>query len=293
MSLFQRDIITIDFDGSTVRFLLVRGGAVTKWESLSVPPEQMSQGIVHDPASVGRALSELLARHEVRRGKVVTSVTGQRAISRLLTLPPVKDRLLEGALRHKVRQEMTLPIDETDLSWHVIHRSAGSMEVYVLAIPRDAIDRQVETLAAAGLRPAAMDVRPLALARLAGSESGILLNLEEHSLSVLVLQHSLPVVSRTVPFGIGRSAAEARLELLIQELTRTTKFFNEGHRETPLDPSAPLYATGEQFDTPEFLEAVTQRHTGPVHVPAGPLPHPDDLPLATYSVNLGLAAKKV
>jgi hypothetical protein len=167
------------------------------------------------------------------------------------------------------------------------------MEVYVLAVPRDAIDRQVETLAAAGLRPAAMDVKPLALARLLDKESGILLNLEEHSLSVLVIQDSLPVVSRTVPFGIGRSAAEARLELLLQELSRTTKFYNEGHREAPIDPSDALYATGELFDTPEFLEALARRHTGPVVVPAGPLPQPDDLPLATYSVNLGLATKKL
>jgi type IV pilus assembly protein PilM len=293
MSLFTPDVITLDFDGSSIRFLLVQGEEVKLWESLALPAEQMSQGIVHEPAAVGKGLRELLDRHEVRRGKVVTSVTGLRAISRVLNLPPVKDRLLEGALRYRVRQEITLPLDDLDLSWHVVHRSSEGVEVYVLAVPRDAIDRQVETLAAAGLRPKAMDIKPLALARLVEPPSAIVLNLEEHSLSVLILQDGMPVVARTIPFGIGRAAAEARLELLLQELTRTIKFFNEGHRELPLDASVPLFATGEQFETKEFVDALARRHPGPVEVPAGTLPHPPDFPTATYSVNLGLAAKKI
>jgi hypothetical protein len=55
----------------------------------------------------------------------------------------------------------------------------------------------------------------------------------------------------------------------------------------------PLFATGEQFETKEFVEALARRHPGPVEVPAGALPHPPDFPTATYSVNLGLAAKKI
>jgi Tfp pilus assembly PilM family ATPase len=293
MALFERDLITFDFEGSAIRFLLVRGGRVVRWEALSVPPEQMSQGVVHEPAAVGGALRELLDRNDVRKGRVVTSVTGLRAISRLLTLPPIKERLLEDALRHKIRQDTSLPLDDMDLSWHVVQRSSDSLEVYVLAVPREAIDRQVETLAVAGLRPNAMDVKPLALARVVEAPSAIVLNVEDHSLSVLILRQWMPVVVRTVPFGVGRAAPEARLDLLLQELARTTKFYSEGHRDDAIDSRAPLLATGELFEQKDFLEALANRHGGPVQVPIPALPHPDDLPAAMYSVNLGLAAKKV
>ena len=293
MALFERDLLTFDFEGSGIRFLLVRGGRVVRWEALSVPPEQMSQGVVHDPAAVGGALRELLERNDVRKGRVVTSVTGLRAISRLMTLPPIKERLLEDALRHKIRQDTSLPLDDMDFSWHVLRRASDSLEVYALAVPREAIDRQVETLAVAGLRANAMDVKPLALARLVEAPSAIVLNVEDHSLSVLILRQWMPVVVRTVPFGVGRAAPEARLDLLLQELARTTKFYSEGHRDDPIDSQASLVATGELFENKDFLEALANRHSGPVQVPVPTLPHPDDLPAAMYSVNLGLAAKKV
>jgi len=291
--LFERDLITLDFDGSSVRFLLVHSGQVVRWESLNVPAEQMSQGVVREPATVGAALRDLLRRNEVRRGLVMTSVTGLRAISRMISLPPVKDRLLEDTLRHKIRQEIPLPLDDMDLTWQVVRRSAEGLDIFVLAVPREAIDRQVETLAAAGLQPKAMDVKPLALARLIEPESAILLNVEEQNLSVLILRDGMPVVARTVPFGIGRAATEARLELVLQELSRTTKFYSEGHRETPIERDYAVFATGESFENKDFLESLARRHGGTVETPRSPLPAPDDLPTATYAVNLGLAVKKV
>lgn len=291
--MFERDLITLDFDGSTIRFLFVQGGRVVRWESLSLPVGQMSQGVVQDPAAAGAALKDLLARHEARKGRVATSVTGLRAISRLLSLPPVRESLLEDALRHKIRQETSLPLDDMDLTWHILRRATEAWEIYVLAVPKDAIDRQVETLTAAGLRPTTMDVKPLALARLIQPDTAILVDAEEHSLSVLILRHGMPVVVRTVPFGIGRSAPEARLELLAQELGRTTRFYNEGHRDDTLGPKTPLFTTGESFEKREFLEGLARRHGGPAQVPPPPLPCPEDLPAATYSVNLGLAVKKV
>jgi type IV pilus assembly protein PilM len=291
--LFERDLITLDFEGSEVRMLLVHGGQVARWESLTLPAEQMSQGVVHEPAAVGQALKQMLERNEIRRGRVAASVTGMRAISRMVSLPAVKEKHLEDTLRHKIRQEIPLPLDDMDLTWHVVARSAEGSEVYVLAVPRDAVDRLVETLAAAGWKAATLDVRPLALARLIVPESAVLLTMEEHSLSVLILRHGMPVVVRTVPFGISRSAVEAQLELASQELARTIKFYNEGHRDDAIETGSPIFATGESVEPLEVVEALARRHGGPVEIPPVPLPAPKDLPKATFAVNLGLALKKV
>src|SRR4030065_738001 len=105
-----------------------------------------------------------------------------------------------------------------DLSWHVVRRFSDSLEVYVLAVPREAIYRQVEAPCGAWRAPDGMAV--------------------------------------------------------------------EGSW-------APRLATGELFENTAFLEALANRHGGPVQVPIPALPHPDNLPAAMYSVNLGLAAKKV
>jgi Tfp pilus assembly PilM family ATPase len=291
--LFKRNLVTLDFDGSTIRLLAAHEKQVTHWESLRLPAEQMSMGVIHDPLTVGAALRDLFERNQAGRGRLVTSVTGLRAIARVFTLPTVKERFLEDSVRHKIRQEIPLPLEEMDLSWHVVSRSREEQQVYALAVPREAIDSQVEALAAAGRRLHAMEIKPLALARLAEGDPALILNLEEHSLSIVVLSEGVPSIVRTVPFGGTRSTPEARLELLLQELGRTTKFFNEAHKGRPLSPETAIYATGEEFEKKEFLDLLARRHPGPVQVPACPLTHPAELPIAAYSVNVGLALKRV
>ncbi len=202
------------------------------------------------------------------------------------------DRMLGEAIRHKVRQEFPLPIEETDLTWHVLERSPKAMEVVVLAVPREAVDSLVETVKAAGRKVNSLDLRPLALARLVHPAPALLVNLEEHSLTILVVHDGVPSVVRTVPFTTLRPGPEARLETLLQELARTVKFYNEGHRQAPLGEAIPLLATGELLQRPDFLEQLQRNRAGSVGYPPGPLSHPDDLPLATYAVNLGLAAKR-
>jgi len=289
---FERDLITLDFEASAIRFLLLRGGSAAGWESLTLPAEVMHQGLVSDPAAAGAALGQLLERHQVGRATVVACLTGHRAISRQVSLPPVRDRLLGETIRHKVRQDFPLPFEDTDLTWHVLDRSPEAIEVYVLAVPREAVDGVVASLRQAGRKARSLDLRPLALARLAGPDHGVLVNLEEQSLTILVLRDGIPAVVRTVPFTTMRPTPEARLELLLQELARTTKFFNEGHRQAPLSQAAPLLATGELLQREDMLQALRRQHRGAVNLPAAPMPHPPDLPLATYAVNLGLAAKK-
>lgn len=290
--MFERDWVTLDFDGSAIRFLLVQRGAASRWDQITFPPEVMSQGVVADPASAGAALKDLLQRHEVGRARMRASVGGHRAISRQLTLPPMHDRLLAEAIRHKVRQDFPLPIEQTDLTWHVLERSPTGVEVYVLAVPRAAVDSLVESVKAAGRTLNSLDLRPLALARLVHPASALLVNLEEHSLTILVVREGVPAVVRSLPFTTLRPGPEARFETLLQEMARTLKFYNEGNRESPLEDAVPLMATGELLQRTDFLETLRSHHAGPVEVPPAPLQHPADLPRATYAVNLGLAAKR-
>jgi type IV pilus assembly protein PilM len=224
---------------------------------------------------------------------VITGVTGHRTLSRILSLPAVKASLLEDAVRHKARQEMALPAQDIYLSWQQIGQENGNLQVYAFAVPRALVDQHVLALKAARLKPAALELLPLALARVTHRSEAIVVNLEEHSQGVVIVRKGIPVILRSVPSsGAGEQLAQ-RLERLAQELGRTAQFYNDSHREDPLGPESVVYATGSLLESEESRASLARLTPYPVQLPGPPLQIPEGFPLATYAANLGLAMKKV
>jgi len=291
--LFGKKIVTLDFDGRDIRLLITRGRKVLRWGSASVPPELMHQGLIKETKRMGAGLARFMATHKASKRRVVTSVTGHRAVLRLLSLPEISANLLENAVRRKAKQEMPLPLEETYLSWQVVGRENKHLQVYALAIPHLVIDRQLETFRAAKIKPGVMDIKPLALVRAVHKRDAIVVNLEEQSLVVIIVEDGIPVVIRSMPQGSEKLDPKAAMERLSLELTRTTQFYNESHRDHPLDPQTVVYVTGAPFDNPETREMLASMTSFPIEVPKPPMRWPKGFPVATYCANMGLALKKV
>ena len=124
---------TIDFDGRTVRLLVSMGGKALHWASATVSAEVMNQGLIGDPKEMAKEIRGLLGSRGVPRKRFVTSLTGHRAASRLLTLPTVKSKFLDEAVRRKAKQEMPLPMDETYLSWQLLGMKNGMIKIYAFS----------------------------------------------------------------------------------------------------------------------------------------------------------------
>lgn len=291
--MFGRKIVTLDFDGRDIRLLVVRGKSALRWATVSVSAELMQQGLVQESERMGAGLERFLSVNKASKRNVVSSVTGHRSVSRLLTLPQIKPELLDDAVRRKAKQEMPLPLDETYLSWEVVRREGEKILVYAMAVPRLVIDRQVEALRAAKIKPGVMDLKPLALIRAVHQRNGIIVNLEEQGIGVIIVIDDLPVIVRSMPQGDGKPNAAAAIDRLSLELTRTVQFYNDSHRENPLDPRMTVYLTGAPFDDPKSIELLTSKVSFPVQLPQPPIRLPAGFPIATYAANLGLAMKKV
>lgn len=285
-------IITLDFDGRDVRFLAVKGGRVLSWATLTVPPELMHQGLINDPKRMARMLNQFIAKQGVSKSGVITSVTGYRAVTRLFSLPPVKPKLLEQTVRHKAKQEMPLPIDETYLSWQIVGVENNHSSVFALAVPKLVIDRQIQALRLAKIRPSIMDLRPLSLARCVFREDSVIINLEEQSFGVIIVERGLPVIIRNVPKAGEETNLQTAANRLVRELSRTLQFYNDNFPEGPLDTKAPVYATGAAFSNPEIAKLIAERISHRLMVPQPPLKYAPDFPVTTYSANLGLAMKE-
>jgi Tfp pilus assembly PilM family ATPase len=291
--LFERDIVTLSFEGSLIRLLVAHGSEVRLWESVTIPETILREGNVQDSEAMSVRLVDLFEEHHLPKRRIVTAISGQRSIFRTLNLPPMDDDLLDEAVRRKVRQEIPLPNQDTDLSYEVVSRTGAGIDVFVIAMPRSVIDNQMEPFVIAGLRPRALDVDPIALVRTVNHMRALIVNLESFGLSVIVVQNRLPAIVRTVPLGTQSASADGRLDLLIQELARTTKFYNESHRDNRVPDDTAVYLTGSGFRSAAVRNRFAARVPYASMLPAPPLKLPPGLSIPEFSVNVGLALKEL
>ena len=95
------EVVTLNLEGSDVRLLVADGSRVSLWAETELAPGLVREGLVVDTAAVGKAIDELLTDYGVSRKKVVTALTGLRAIPRIQgsTASRTGTRLLRAASR--------------------------------------------------------------------------------------------------------------------------------------------------------------------------------------------------
>lgn len=299
--MFKRKTTTINFEGNEIRFLVVKGDDIRSWHTLKIPPEYMVQGQISKTTEIGNLISKTIKKLKGSRRNVVTSVTGQRSLHRIMTIPNIQDKLLEETIRRKTKQEFAIPLDETDIHWRILSRSDSQLILYVLAVPKNIIDSQVAALKAAKIKPRMIDIKPLALLRMVNQATTIIVNLESFSLDVIVSINHIPILVRSVPLETGNLSGEAKLDLLSQELARTVKYYNESNKNNRLPDDTAVFLTGELFDKSQIAnrldeksdlgERLKTRTPFSVKYPEGPYPVPKNFPISKYSVNLGLSLK--
>ncbi|MEJ2446384.1 MAG: pilus assembly protein PilM [Anaerolineales bacterium] len=301
--MFNKKITTISFEGSEIRFLSLSGEKVTAWKTVSVTEDAMSQGLIHTPKTIGPIVQTTLKELKASRRNVISAVTGSRSVHRIMRIPSIPDKLLEETIRRKARQEFAIPIEDTDLSWQIISRAEDQITLYVLAVPKNLIDQVVKSLQGAKIKPKLMDIKPLALTRIASQATALIVNMEDYAMGVTVLVNYVPILVRTIPLERGDLTGEAKIDLLSQELARTAKYYNESHKADRLPESTPVFVSGALFSTGSvesrlgegktLEERLQSRTPYPLKPPATELVLPDKFPLQRYAVNVGLAAKNI
>jgi type IV pilus assembly protein PilM len=102
--------------------------------------------------------------------RVRVGVANQRTVLRTLELPPLTDRKeLATAVRFQAEDQVPMPLESAVLDFHalgVIDTPAGPRQrVIVVAAQRDMVERLLDAVRGAGLRPEGIDLSAFALIR--------------------------------------------------------------------------------------------------------------------------------
>jgi type IV pilus assembly protein PilM len=165
-----RGSVGLDLDGDFLAAVTVAEGRIQSAVSSELPQGVMRDGEVVDPDALGTVLKEIFRAGALPRD-VRLGVANQQIVVRQLELPRIaEDKDLEAAVRFQAAEAIAMPLNEVVLDFHRVSDSVDAegnarTNVVVVAARESMIERLVEAVRSAGLRPVGIDLNAFALVR--------------------------------------------------------------------------------------------------------------------------------
>jgi len=282
--------VALDIGPAGIRAVSFRGLKVVKAVQAPLAPGLIRDGVVVQPAAVAAVIADLLKTSGISKDRAVVSVAGMPYSYRTITLPRIKPSLRDEAVGRAARREIPVPPEELYLTWQLIGQTAGELEYFVVGVPRNVITALLLTLRNAGISSFQVDLRPLALARLAGAGQAIVADVGADSIEIVLVAGGFPVVLHSVVPRAGAST-EDNIRRFLEELAKTVAFYNSSHPAHPVAPATPLFLSGGLVGGEAEKKLITAGTEHPIETFRSPLVAPGGISLDGYSVCLGLALK--
>lgn len=171
-------MIGLDIGADSIKVVEATAGrdgiTVTGLGLCPTPEGAFENGAVADPQVIGRAVRALLTESGIRSKRVVCSVSGQGAmpsvVIRVIRVANMSPAELKEAMKWEVEKQVPFPPTEVVMDYQKIERvgedpNAPEMEVLLAVAQQEMINNQVSAIYASGLKPSAIDIRPLAASR--------------------------------------------------------------------------------------------------------------------------------
>lgn len=284
--------VALNISNSSIQVLSLKGRQVKRWGDIALDKGLVRDGLILQPQAVGEAIDVLFKATIIPRKNVITSLAGLSFTYRFLSLPRMKPALLEEAILRAAKKEISLPLDELYLSWQPLPGRGEEQAFFILGAPRNLVDAMLQALNTAGVEPYLMDLRPLALARVANRGDAIIVNLQPDCFDIIFIAAGIPRVIHTISPRSEGATLEDNIRRLADELNKTAAFYQSGHPENQLSPTTPLLLTGELAAEVPTLGLLQAEVEYPVELLVPPVECPPELPVAVYTASIGLALKK-
>lgn len=282
--------MTLDISSAAIRLLMTNGKRVERWASAPLEPGLIKEGLISDPLALGARLKHCIESSKMKGGKVVASISGLYSISRLLSMAKPAGQSVQQDVIQAAMQTMPVSTEEFYLSWQMVSEEESNQQVFVLAMPKNLVDAEVQALRSGGVDPHVLNLKGMALARLIDRQQALIINMEPDSIDIVLIVKGIPQIMRTIPQS-QNVPVEDRVEQLIQTLDHITYFYDTQHPQDPLNSVVSLYLVGQFAENPDIVEVLKGRIPYPIMPLAIPLEYPGNLPVYQYAVNIGLALK--
>jgi type IV pilus assembly protein PilM len=165
-----RGSVGLDLDGAFVAAVQTEGGHISRAASMELPSGVISDGEVTDVERLSESLKTFFKENDLPT-RVRLGVSNQQIVVRHLELPQIgEESELAAAVRFQAAEAIAMPLDEAVLDYQVVGQATSPegtprLRVVVVAARQAMIERFVEGVRAAGLKPEGIDLNAFALVR--------------------------------------------------------------------------------------------------------------------------------
>lgn len=286
-------IVTLYLDDTSIRVLMTSGKRIKKWADVPLEPGLVKNAVILKQDEVAAKIKQLFKVRKLNSKKVVLGMSGLHCLTRPLTLPELPRDMLEEAVAREAKRVLPVPLEQLYYSWQSVPAPEGKVQVFLVAVPRKAADALFGTLNKAGLKSYLVDLKPMLLARLAKETMAIIMDVQPTEFDIIIMVGGIPQPIRTVHIPSEVTSWKDKLSLIRNELSRTVEFYSSNNPEIPLDPSLPVYVSGELADEEDACKQLSQEVKRPLLPLPSPLENPNGLNPHRYLANMGLVLKKL
>src|SRR3989339_1236527 len=138
--------------------------------SLKTPPGGMQSESPIDLKNLSEAIRTCVNQAKISTDKCVISLIESQVVARLIQLPYLTDKELAAAINWEAEQYIPLPIKDVFLQYKVVSRpqessTSGKMDVLLIASPKRVIQKYLNVVRNANLRPEILETESIALVR--------------------------------------------------------------------------------------------------------------------------------
>jgi type IV pilus assembly protein PilM len=165
-----RGSVGLDLDGAFVAAVQAQDGRVSRAASMELPSGVITDGEVSDVERPTESLKSFFKENDLPT-RVRLGVSNQQIVVRHLELPQIEEESeLAAAVRFQAAEAIAMPLDEAVLDYQVVGQSTSAegsprLRVVVVAARQAMIERFVEGVRGAGLKPEGIDLNAFALVR--------------------------------------------------------------------------------------------------------------------------------
>ena len=201
--------IGLDIGSRLIKIAWVRphkaGWRIIKQGSMETPQGIVEAGVIKDPESLGKQIGVLVKNMKIQGKRVTTAVSGSQIYLRNVIMPYLNWQELREAVYYQAYSFLPIPVEEAALDIYplrdYVDDEGRKIELFFAAVPKQQVDDIATVIKSAKLRPAVVEVEPLALWRAWGADStrvAALLTIGAARSYFTVFNRGIPVFYRSI-----------------------------------------------------------------------------------------------
>ena len=304
--------IALTIADTALRATVIRGNRVRRWAEVDLPAAVVRDGLIVGSDAFAERMAELidllLPGRRLTNRRVALTLTGRNMVQGRFTVFAPKTAGLKDAVLAAASERLGVRPGELEIDWHATplpeddstpdevaggaerdaeEEPAPTHEIYAVGLYRNVVETNLRQIARLGAQIIDIQPRALALAAAVDEPTAIVVDIELHGASVVVVTDRTPEVVRDIVIDPSLPADRSATAIL-DELERSVGYHNSLYPDDPLPEETPLYVTGQAEAVSRTEAALEGLVFERWELPHG-LRAPAGFPTARFAAGVGIA----